>query len=379
MGYGVEADHLGALRELGARLTARDLVALDAAGTFCHESWKELATAGLTGLSVTKEYGGQGAEAEQMMTALATLGEACHDNGLLFALGAHLWACADPVDRFGAAAQKQRWLPGLCDGSLIGAHAATEPEAGSDIAAMRTSAARSAGGWVLNGRKTFITNAPVAALFLVIAVTDPSRGWLGLSAFLVPRAAPGLTVGPVIEKSGLRTAQMAEVFFDDCEVADDALLGAEGAGMAIFTATMMRERTFIAAPIIGVLRRLTRQSAAYAKQRVQFGTPIAEFQSVSNRLADMRLRAETAEALAHRVARLTAQGEARPHHAAMVKLHLSEAFHASASDAVLIHGGHGYTTAAEFERMARDAMGALLYSGTSDTQRNVIARATQRG
>lgn len=363
------------VRELGRRLSAGDMIARDRAGLFSHDAWKELAAAGLTGLPVPRQYSGQGADAQTIVTILAALGETCTDNGLMFALGAHLWACTDPIARFGDDQQRQRWLPGLCDGSLIGAHAATEPEAGSAAATIRTTAMPATDGWLLNGEKTFVTNASVADVFLVTAVTDARRGWLGISAFLVPRTAPGLTIGPVIEKAGLRTATMASLTLRECRLQPAALLGPLGGGMAMFTATMTHERAFILAPIVGVLRRLATQCTAYARQRRQDGTPIAHFGGVARRLAELRLRAETAELLAHKVAWLADQQQLGPDHAAMVKLHLSEAFAASAADAVQIHGGYGYTTAAELERMTRDAMGALLYSGTSDIQRTVIARA----
>ncbi|NUS71858.1 MAG: acyl-CoA dehydrogenase [Corynebacteriales bacterium] len=363
------------IRALGARLTAQDIIARDAAGLFSREAWKELAQAGLAGLPVSAEYGGKQASAQLAVAALSALGRTFADNGLMFALGAHLWACVDPINNFGTQTQKSRWLPGLADGSLIGAHAATEPQAGSDAGAIKTVAEKTATGWRLNGLKTYVTNAPVADVFLVSAITSPERGTLGMSIFVVPRITSGLVIGPVIDKAGMRTAQMSEVHFDDCEVPADALLGAEGAGMAIFTATMLRERSFINAPIVGVLQRLADQSMEYAKTREQFGTRIATFQAVTNRIADMRVRSATAELLMYRIAWLSDTGQIRAEDAAMMKLHSSEAFMASATDAMRIHGAFGYTTAAELERMQRDAMGALLYSGTSDIQRNIIARA----
>ena len=371
----IDAAHTQAMRQLGTRLNTRDIMARDSAGTFCRQGWKELAAAGLTGLPIPQRYGGQHASALSTVTALAALGQTCTDNGLLFALGAHLWACADPIARFGTQAHKQQWLPGLCDGSLVGAHAATEPDAGSDAAGIRTTATRTPQGWVLNGEKTFVTNAPVADVFVVTARTHPERGSLGLSMFLLPRHTPGLTVGPPIATSGLRTAPMASVTFEDCHLDHDALMGAEGAGMALFSATMTHERTFITAPLVGALHRLAEQCATYTTQRHQFGVPIGDFQSVSNRVAQMRLRAETAALLTQKVAWLTDQRRARAHHAAMVKLHVSEAFLASALDAVQIHGGYGYATDTQLERMVRDAMGARLYSGTSDIQHTLIARA----
>ena len=370
-----ENAYVEAVRGLADRLGNDKAAARDAEGGFSHAAWRRLAGIGLTGLPAPEPYGGQQASAVATVAALAELGAVCVDNGLMFALGAHLWACLDPIVGFGSEAQKRRWLPGLCDGTLIGAHAASEAEAGSDAAAIRTAARRDGDDWVLDGVKNFVTNAPVADLFLVSAVTDPARGPMGISAFLVPRDAPGLTVGPAIEKSGLRTAPMAQVMLEQCRIPDDALLGQDGAGMSIFTATMTRERTFILAPALGVMDRLAAQCDAYARSRRQFGAPIADFQAVSHRIAEMKLRAQTARLLACWTAWLHDTRQARPHHAAMVKLHLAESLLASALDAVQIHGGYGYATELELERMVRDAMGARLYSGTSDIQRNVIARS----
>lgn len=369
---------LHGVRELAGRLGNDEVIARDSAGRFPSEAWRELAAAGLTGLPIPTEFGGRGASAVATVAALTTLGGVCTDNGLMFALGAHLWACAEPIASFGTPEQKKQWLPGLCDGSFIGAHAATEPAAGSDAGAISTTAVRTSTGWTLNGHKTFITNGPIADIFLVTAVTDPSHGSMGISAFLVPRSASGLSIGEPIDKSGLRAAQMGEITLANCQLEADAVLGTPGAGMAIFTAAMTRERTFILAPTIGVMERLADECCRYASQRQQFGTPIGEFQSVSNRLADMRLRAYTARLLIERVAELTDRRQARMHDAAMVKLHLSESFLATAMDAVHIHGGRGYTTAMEFERMVRDAMGSRIYSGTSDIQRNLISRAGMR-
>lgn len=370
--------YVHSVRRLSARLRNDEAGARDLDGCFPRDLWAELAKVGLTGLPVPAEYGGQGAGGVATVAALAALGEVCHDNGLMFALGAHLWACTDPIATYGTDRQRQRWLPGLCDGTLVGAHAATEAEAGSDAAAIVTTARHTGTGWVLNGAKTFVTNAPVADVFLVTAVTDGSRGAMGISTFLAPRGTTGLTVGTPIGKSGLHSAPMAEVSFDGCELSDDALLGTVGAGMPIFTSAMTRERLFILAPVVGVLRRLADDSGRYAGQRRQFGRPIAEFGAVSDRIAEMRMRATSAELFAYWGGWLADTGRVRPDQAAMVKLHLSEAFLASALDAVQVHGGHGYATELGLERMVRDAMGARAYSGTSDIQRNLIARAGVR-
>jgi alkylation response protein AidB-like acyl-CoA dehydrogenase len=326
------------------------------------------------GISVPKEYGGIDADATTIAAVLEGLGYGCEDNGLIFALGAQTWACAHPIIRFGTEDQKRKYLPALCDGSLIAAHGMTEPGSGSDAFSLTTTATPSDGGWVLNGSKTFSTNAPDSDLFVVFATTDRALGFAGLSAFLVDRDAPGLSVGRPFSKMGLRTSHLGEVFFSDCEIPSDALLGSAGAGMPIFNSSMRWERSLILAPAVGTMRRQLERCVTYARERVQFGQPIGSFQAVSHRLAEMKLRLETAHLMLYRIAALLDAGTATDLDAALTKLHLSESLVQSSLDAVQIHGGSGYVSETGLERDVRDALGGRIYSGTSDMQRNVIAR-----
>jgi alkylation response protein AidB-like acyl-CoA dehydrogenase len=326
------------------------------------------------GLPVPPEYGGVGATATTIAAVMDGLGYGCADNGLIFALGAQIWACEHPILRFGSEEQKRRYLPGLCDGSLIAAHAMTEPGSGSDAMSLSTAATRTDDGWVLNGSKTFATNAPESDVFVVFATTNRQLGFAGLSAFLVDRDTPGLDVGRPFSKMGLRTSHLGEVFFADCMIPEDALLGSVGAGLAIFNSSMRWERSLILAPAVGTMRRQLERSVAYARERVQFGQPIGSFQAVSHRLADMKLRLETAHLMLYRMAGLLDAGTATDLDAAMTKLHLSESLVKSSLDAVQIHGGSGYVSETGLERDVRDALGSRIYSGTSDMQRNVIAR-----
>jgi hypothetical protein len=304
---------------------------------------------------------------------MEALGYGCRDNGLLFALGAHMWACQDPILRYGTDAQKERWLPGLGDGSLIAAHAMSEPESGSDAFSLRTTARRDGDGFVLNGSKTFCTNAPVADVFLAFATLDRDRGFFGVTAFLVPSDTPGLTVGPPLHKMGLKTSLMSEVFFDDCRVDGDCLLGRTGGGMAVFTHGMERERSLILANTVGTMQHGLERAVEHAKSRNQFGSPIGKFQAVSHRIVDMALRLETARLLLHRLGWLTEQGRATAYDAALVKLHLSEVYVQNSLDTLQIHGGYGYMAEYELEREVRDSLGSRIYSGTSDIQRNIAA------
>jgi alkylation response protein AidB-like acyl-CoA dehydrogenase len=238
---------------------------------------------------------------------------------------------------------------------------------------MRSRAERRQGGYLLNGTKTFVTNAPVADLALIFAMTAPEKGSWGVSAFLLERTDPGFSLGKNIRKMGLRTAPMGEVILQDCFVPDNRRLGAEGAGAAVFNSSMEWERACILGAHVGAMSRQLEDCVRYARARVQFGRPIGKFQSVSNRLADMKVRLETSRLLLYKVAWLKKEGKPASEEAAMAKLYLGEAFAQSSLDAIRIHGGYGYTTEFEVERDFRDAIGGTLYSGTSDIQRNIIA------
>jgi alkylation response protein AidB-like acyl-CoA dehydrogenase len=346
----------------------------DHGSAFSRSAWQKCATFGIQGLPVPPEYGGLGAEATTAILALEALGYGCRDSGLIFSLNAQMWACETPLVRFGTEEQKRRYLPALCDGSLIGAHAVSEPTAGSDAFALRTRAARRGDGWVLDGSKTFVTNGPIADVFVVFASTDPTAGFAGISAFLVDRDTPGLALGPPLQKMGLRTSPMCEVFLDGCAVSGSQLLGRANGGMRVFGAAMEWERGCILAANVGRMQRQLERCIAYAQEREQFGQPIGQFQAVSHRIVDMKLRLETSRLLLYRFGRLLDAGEATALDAALTKLHLSECFVSSSLDAVQVHGGYGYMTEYELEGDVRDAIGGRLYSGTSDLQRNVIAR-----
>jgi hypothetical protein len=352
----------------------RDLDRRDHEGTFPREDWLKCAQLGLLGMPVPPEYGGLGVSATTIAAALEGLGYGCADNGLIFSLNAHMWACEMPIVHFGTEEQKRRWLPGLCDGSTIAAHGMSEPESGSDAFSLRTTATAVDGGWVLNGSKTFVTNAPDSDLFIVFATTDASLGFMGLCAFVLERGTPGLEVGAPFSKMGLRTSHLSELFLSDCRVAADALLGEPGGGMAIFNSSMRWERSLILAAAVGTMRRQLERCLAYARERVQFKAPIGSFQAVSHPLADMRLRLQTSHLMLYRIAALLDAGTATDLDAAMTKLHLSEALVKSSIDALQIHGGSGYMTETGLERDVRDALGSRIYSGTSELQRNVIAR-----
>jgi alkylation response protein AidB-like acyl-CoA dehydrogenase len=350
-----------------------DLIQRDADEAFSPEAWKKCAAFGIQGLPVPEEYGGGGADALTIMLALEAIGYGCKDNGLIFSINAQMWSCEIPIVRFGTEEQKRRYLPGLCDGSLIGVQGMTEPGSGSDAFSLTTTAARTDGAYVLNGTKTFITNAPIADVFVVFASTDRSKGFGGISAFLVDRDAPGLSVSRPFHKMGLRTSPMSEVILSDCQIPAEHLLGPEGAGMAIFNSSMEWERSCILASATGTMERQVEQCLSYAREREQFRQPIGKFQAVSHRIVDMKVRLETARLLLYRLGWLKSRGKPSPMESALVKLYVSECFVRNSMDALQIHGGYGYMAEYELEREVRDAIGSRIYSGTSDIQRNIIA------
>jgi alkylation response protein AidB-like acyl-CoA dehydrogenase len=372
------SDEQHRLREEIVRFAQRelndDLLERDEEGRFSPESWKKCAAVGLQGLPVEEGYGGGGLDPLSVVIALEALGYGCRDNGLIFSLNAQIWSCEVPIQKFGSDEQKQRYLPGLCDGSLIGVQAMTEPESGSDAFGMKTTAIRQDGHYVLKGTKTFVTNAPIADILVVFARTDYAKGFAGVSAFLVDRDAPGLSVGKPFHKMGLRSSPMSEVVLDGCQVPEGNLLGRPGAGAAIFNTSMDWERGCILASAVGTMERQLEQCVSYARGREQFGQSIGKFQAVSHKIVDMKVRLETARLLLYRLGWLKGRGRTSPLESAMVKLYLSECFVHSSLDALQIHGGYGYMAEFEVERDVRDALGSRLYSGTSEMQRNIVAR-----
>jgi alkylation response protein AidB-like acyl-CoA dehydrogenase len=353
---------------------SENVAARDEHQEFWREGYERCARVGILGLPVPEECGGKGQSLTTTVAAMEGLGYGCADTGLVFALNASLWTVTMPILVFGTESQKRLHLPGLCDGSIFGANAASEPEAGSDIFSMQTRAARKGDGWVLDGRKIWITGGPAADLFLVFATTDPSKGALGITAFLVPSGTPGLRVVRAIPKLGMRTAPMAELTFEDCTLSAENLLGREGRGAKIFNAALEWERGAILAGALGTMRRQLERCISQARSRKQFGKPIGKFQSVSNRIVDMKLRLETCRPLVYKFAWMKQQGKDATLEASLAKLHVSECFVANSLDAVRIFGASGYATETGLERDLRDSVGSLIFSGTNDIQRNIIAQ-----
>jgi len=367
------ATHLyRAAAEFGPGLN-KGLEERDANSELSLDGWRACAEFGVLGLAVPERYGGLGEELPTVARALEGLGYGCCDNGLLFALGAQMWSVQMPILLFGSDEQKERFLPDLVAGRLSGAHAVTEPESGSDVFSLRTTATRDGSGYVVTGHKTFITSAPLADLFLVMTTVDPEKGSGGLTAFLVEKGTSGLEVTQPDEKMGLRTCALGDVFFDGCRVSGEQMLGKPGSGSAVFAAAMEWERAFILAPALGAMQRLIERCIEYSRARRQFNRPIGKNQAVADAIVDMQLRLDTSRLLVYRTAALKQSGRRLTFEPCEVKLHVSESWVQNALAAVQIHGGSGYMRSLGLEREVRDALASRIYSGTSEIQRVIIA------
>ncbi len=352
-----------------------DVIARDTEQTFSYSLWRKGAAAGIQGLPAEDIYGGGNVDALSCAIGLEALGYGCHDGGLVFSIGAHMLACVVPLTKHGTDEQKRRYLPGLCDGSLIGMHAVTEPNAGSDPFSMSTRAEREGDGWRINGTKAFVSNGPVGDVGIIFAVTDPQKGFHGgTTAFLVEKGAVGFSAGRKFEKLGLRTAQVSSLSLENVYVPQSAVLGTVGASASVFATAMDWERILLVAAHVGAMQRLLETSIAHARKRSQFGQPIGKFQAVAHKIADMKVQIEAARLLTYQAAWRLDHARSASLDAAITKLFVSESLVRAALDTVQIHGGYGYMVEYEVERALRDAIGSTIYSGTSEMQRNIIAR-----
>lgn len=363
-----------AVIEFAQKELNRDMIERDRDGEFARDLWKKCAQFGIQGLAVPEKYGGADTDILTAMLTMEGLGYGCNDNGLIFGINAQMWSVQHPILAFGSEEQKQKYLPGMVSGEIIGAHGMTEPDTGSDAYNLRSRAERVNGGYVLNGSKMFVTNAPVSDLSVVFATLDPTKGMWGITAFIVENGTQGYSISRDIEKMGLRTSPMGELILQDCFVPEENRIGPEGIGARIFNSSMEWERSCILASNLGTMERQLEKTIQYAREREQFGQPIGKYQSVANRIVDMKVRLETARLILYKVAWLKKMGKATTMEAAMAKLYLSESFVQSSLDAIQTMGGYGYMTEFEVERDLRDALGGTIYSGTSDIQKNIIAR-----
>jgi len=340
---------------------------------FDQAGWDKCAEFGIHGLSMPEQYGGLGMDILTCVATMEGLGYGCKDSGLLFAINSHIWTCESPILKFGSTYQKNKYLPGLCRGALKGGHAMTEPDAGSDAFSMKCKAEKKGDRYIINGAKMFITNAPIADLLLVFAVTDAKKGFGGISAFIVEKDFPGFSVGSPLAMMGLKTSPIGEVVLQDCEVPEENRLGKEGAGGAIFNSEMEWERSCLFATHVGAMAKDLEECIRHVNERLQFGKPIGKYQAISHKIAEMQVRLELSRLALYKVAWLKAQGKRAPIESAIAKLFVSESYVQNCMEALQIHGAYGYSSEMDFERKLRDSIAGKIYSGTSEIQKNIIA------
>ncbi len=362
-----------------AKLVDPNLPERDAACRFWPEGWELAAGHGVQGTMIDPASGGSGNDVVTALLQFEGLGYGCNDAGLVFALSTQVWTMQPLLAQFGTEAQKQRFLPGLADGSIKGAFCISETDSGSDTFAMATTCTPTeegadGGGFVLNGHKAYVTMAPEADVFLVFATSDPKLGQWGITTFVVDATLDGISIGPNRPKMGLRTTPFADVTFDNVELGPDSVLGSVGSGAAVFSTAMEAERAFVLAVQIGAMERQLDEAVAYSRTRRQFDQPIGDFQAVSHRLADMKLRHDNSRLQLYRAAALFTLGRPSMEAAALAKIQASEAAVASSVDAILTHGARGYVSEFGVERDLRNVAGGIVYGGTSDIQRNIVAR-----
>ena len=340
---------------------------------FCTEKWDLVRESGILRLPFEQHYGGRGEDLLTTMYVLEGLGDGCRDGGLNFSVCTHIVSVGIPLQRFGLHQLKERYLPRLCDGSAIGAHAITEPTGGSDALAMQTRAVDHGDHYVIDGTKAFVTNATVADVFVVYARTRPEGGPLGITAFLVDRRTPGLRISEAIPKMGLKGSPVGELVLDGCDVDAASVIGKPGSGFFVLDYVMKWEILCSLITSVGAMQHRLERCVEYAQTRHQFGRPIGAFQAIAHKIVDMKIAVETARRWLYDAAVRFADGKDATADIAIAKLVASEANVASALAAVQIFGGNGYTTAYGLEADLRDAVGGTIYSGTSEIQRNKIA------
>jgi hypothetical protein len=345
-------------------------------GEFCWEAWKKMGAFGLLGLPYPEEYGGSAADVVTACLAGEALAQGGAEGGLCLAWGAHTYLCGDTILVNGSEAQKRKYVPKIASGEWVGALGLTEPGAGSDAASIRTTAKREGDYYLLNGTKMFITNGPIADVLVVMALTDKEKKAGGISAFIVEKDFPGYSVGRELKKMGVKASTTGELIFEDCPVPAQNLLGKEGDGFGMALVTLEWDRSALMAPFLGALEYALEASIKYAKERVQFGRPIASFQAMQHKLADIKVTVEAVRLLIYRVAWLKDQGKSfNPVEAAAAKLFVGELGMKAASDAVQIHGGYGFMHEYPVERIFRDAKLGAIGGGTTEIMRLIIARS----
>ncbi len=363
-------------RQFATEQLAPNAATWDENSEFPRSAIKAMGELGLLGMVVPEEY--QGSATDTVAYAMALEEIAAGDGACSTIMSVHNSVACMPIYKFGTDAQKDKWLPKLATGQMLGAFCLTEPQAGSDAAALVTRAELNGSNYVINGVKQFITSGKNADIAIVFAVTDKAAGKRGISAFIVPTDTQGYEVASIEKKMGQRASDTCQIIFNNCTIPADNLLGEEGNGYPIALGNLEGGRIGIAAQSVGMARAAYEHALSYAQERQAFGAPIISQQAVAFKLADMATSIDAARLLVHRAAYLREEGLPCLTEASMAKLFASEMAEKVCSDAIQIHGGYGYLTDFPVERIARDVRVCQIYEGTSDIQRLVISRALQR-
>ncbi|PNX49805.1 MAG: acyl-CoA dehydrogenase [Thermoplasmata archaeon M8B2D] len=359
------------VREFAEKQVGPIAAELDKKEEYPHKTLKEMAKLGLLGIIIPPEYGGAGLDTISYAIVVEEISRKCAATGVVTSV--HNSLVAWPIIKYGTEEQKKKYLPILAKGEEIGAFAGTEPNAGSDLGAMQTTAKLKGDKYIINGDKTFITSGPEAGIIIIFAVTDKEAGSKGISAFIVENTFKGFKVGSIFEKLGINASKTSELIFEDMVVPKENLLGSEGDGFKIALSTLDGGRIGIASQAVGIAQACLDESIEYSKQRQQFGRPIAKFQAIQWMIADMATKIEASRWLVYNAAYTKDQGVRFSKEAAMAKLFASETAVDCAIKAVQIHGGYGYTKEYTVERLFRDSKITEIYEGTSEVQRMVIS------
>ncbi|MDM9942960.1 acyl-CoA dehydrogenase [Clostridioides difficile] len=344
---------------------------LDEEERFPYETVEKMAKAGMMGIPYPKEYGGEGGDTVGYIMAVEELSRVCGTTGVI--LSAHTSLGSWPIYQYGNEEQKQKFLRPLASGEKLGAFGLTEPNAGTDASGQQTTAVLDGDEYILNGSKIFITNAIAGDIYVVMAMTDKSKGNKGISAFIVEKGTPGFNFGVKEKKMGIRGSATSELIFEDCRIPKENLLGKEGQGFKIAMSTLDGGRIGIAAQALGLAQGALDETVKYVKERVQFGRPLSKFQNTQFQLADMEVKVQAARHLVYQAAINKDLGKPYGVEAAMAKLFAAETAMEVTTKAVQLHGGYGYTRDYPVERMMRDAKITEIYEGTSEVQRMVIS------
>lgn len=359
------------VREFAEKEIAPVAAELDKKAEYPTKILQKMAKLGLLGIIIPAEYGGAGLDTISYATVIEEISKKCASTGVITSV--HNSLTAWPIIKYGTDEQKKKYLPILAKGEKIGAFAGTEPNAGSDLGAMKTTAVLKGNKYIINGDKTFITSGPEAGIIIIFAVTDKNAGTKGISAFIIESSFNGYKVGSIFEKLGINASKTSELIFENMEVPKENLLGKEGDGFKIALSTLDGGRIGIASQAVGIAQAALEESIEYSKQRQQFGRPIAQFQAIQWMIADMATKIEAARFLVYNAAYKKDIHERYSKEAAMAKLFASEVAVESVIKAVQIHGGYGYTKEYTVERLFRDAKITEIYEGTSEVQRMVIS------